>query len=261
MIPAAWYDLLPPIVFGLALLGLLILLAELGYRAWGLVGRRAGDRDTGDEAQLLSAALVLLALLLGFTFSMALSRYEDRRTQVVAEANDIGTAWLRAGLLGPRGAALQGALADYARLRIRTRDGIAFPRDYAEQRARGGALRQRIWREAAAAAAPLGGSAQGAALIAAVNAVIDRGSSRDAAIEARVPERVLTLLIVYAGVGALLLGYVMGAFGNRHRVASSLLFVLLALTIGLILDLDRPLMGGIRVSQQPLIDLVADIGG
>lgn len=261
MIPAAWYDLLPPIVFGLALFGLLLALAELGYHAWGWLGRQSGDRDTGDETQLLSAALVLLALLLGFTFSMALSRYEDRRTQVVAEANDIGTAWLRAGLAGPAGTPLQATLADYARLRIRTLDGIAHPRDYAEQRRKGGAMRQRIWREATVAVAPLGSSAQGAALIAAVNAVIDRGSSRDAAIEARVPEHVLTLLIVYAGVCALLLGYVMGAFGNRHRVASSLLFVLLALTIGLILDLDRPLSGGIRVSQQPLIDLVADIGG
>ncbi|KPF75776.1 hypothetical protein IP88_06970 [alpha proteobacterium AAP81b] len=267
MIPVAWYDRLPPLVMALALVAGFAALAELGFVAWRRLNRDpvhggAADAETGDETQLLSAALLLLALLLGFTFSIALARYEDRRNQVVQEANDIGTAWLRAGLVAtPAGKALQADLAAYARGRIRRVDGVEHPDVYVAARARAGALRQRVWQDARLAAAPLGTSAQGAALIAAVNAVLDRGTARDAAIEARVPERVLTLLIVYSGVAALLLGYVMAAFDRRHRVASTLLFVLLATTIGLILDVDRPLVGGVRVSQQPLIDLVADIGG
>ncbi len=260
MIEAAWYDRLPPLALAVAMVIAFALAAELGRRAWSRLGHEGHADETGDETQLLSAALLLLALLLGFTFSMALERYDSRRDQVVMEANDIGTAWLRAGLAGGEaGTALQITLAAYAATRIRRADGVEHPDVYAASRARAAALRGRIWQQTRAAVAPLGTSAQGAALVAAVNAVIDRSASRDTAIEARVPERVLTLLILYASVCAFLLGYVLGAHRARHRTASLLLFVLLAMTIGLILDIDRPLVGGVRVSQQALIELVADI--
>lgn len=256
--PAAWYDLPPPLAMALLLVAGFALAAELGRLAWLRVGDHGEPGETGDETQLLSAALLLLALLLGFTFSMALERYDDRHDQVVMEANDIGTAWLRAGLAGGEaGSALQASLAAYARTRIRRADAIEHPDVYAAAKARAAALRTVIWRQTEAAVAPLGGSAQGAALVAAVNAVLDRATSRDTAIEARVPERVLTLLIAYAAVCAFLLGYVLGAHRARHRLASLLLFILLAMTVGLILDIDRPLAGGVRVSQQALIDLVA----
>lgn len=256
--PAAWYDLPPPLGMAMLLVAGFALAAELGRLAWLRLGNHGTAGETGDETQLLSAALLLLALLLGFTFSMALERYDDRRDQVVMEANDIGTAWLRAGLArNEAGTALQASLAAYARTRVRRADAIEHPDTYADAKARAGALRTVIWRQTEAAVAPLGSSAQGAALVAAVNAVLDRATSRDTAIEARVPERVLTLLITYAAVCAFLLGYVLGAHGARHRLASLLLFTLLAMTVGLILDIDRPLVGGVRVSQQALIDLVA----
>ena len=81
------------------------------------VRHHPGDKSANDEVQVLSTALVLLALLLGFTFSMALSRYDERRGQVIQEANDIGTAWLRAGLYDSDAARqLQAKLHAYARV-------------------------------------------------------------------------------------------------------------------------------------------------
>jgi hypothetical protein len=97
-------------------------------------------------------------------------------------------------------------------------------------------------------------------LVAAVNAVIDTATTREAAIDARVPSEVIILLIVYAGVSSFLIGYVLGAYRSRHRLATGVLFVLLAMTIVLIIDLDRPQNGSIRVSQAAMLDLVADIG-
>ena len=132
-------------------------------------------------------------------------------------------------------------------------------REAGRTRTRGAALRHEIWDLTAAATAPIATTAQAVALVSAVNAVLDTATVRETAIETRVPEFVLDLLIAYAAVSAFLFGYVMGAYGVHHRVASTLLFALLAMTIMLIIDLDRPQSGGIRVSQQPMVDLVADL--
>jgi len=127
-------------------------------------------------------------------------------------------------------------------------------------RAKGAVLRREIWALTAAATLPDRSTAQSAALVAAVNAVIDTATTREAAIDARVPSEVIILLIVYAGVSSFLIGYVLGAYRSRHRLATGVLFVLLAMTIVLIIDLDRPQNGSIRVSQAAMLDLVADIG-
>ncbi len=248
-----------------AALGLLFWLAsEAGFVAHKRFGGRGDNNEASDETQVLATALLLLALLLGFTFSMALARHDARRAEVIREANDIGTAWLRAGLVEtPAGKALQDRLGAYAATRIAhadAHDGADddFAAD-AVMRARGPALRHAIWALTAAATLPDRSNAQSTALIAAVNAVIDTATTREAAADARVPPEVIALLIIYAGVSAFLIGYVLAAYRSQHRLATGVLFVLLAMTIVLIIDLDRPQNGSIRVSQQAMIDLVADI--
>ncbi len=262
----ALLDSLPLLVIGVSLVAGFMLASELGHRVQRRFGRAAAaarkgskekDEETADEGQVLGTALLLLALLLGFTFSIALSRYDARRVLVVKEANDIGTAWLRAGLVGnPAGHALQDKLRDYAATRVAQGEGAVA---YAALRTRGSALRNQIWALTAAATAPERSTAQSASLVAAVNSVIDTASEREAELDARVPARVITLLIVYSAVSAFLLGYVLGGYGARHRPVTLLLFVLLAMTIDLILDLDRPQAGSIRISQGAMTALVADL--
>ena len=80
----------------------------------------ADDGDHDPESYLLSAVLGLLGLMIAFTFSMALTRYDHRRELVIDEANAIGTAWLRAGLLpGETGQRLQQHIRAYGDLRAR----------------------------------------------------------------------------------------------------------------------------------------------
>ncbi|MFZ4690487.1 MAG: hypothetical protein ACOYLS_14720 [Polymorphobacter sp.] len=251
---------LPLWLIAVLLLAGFVLAAELGYLAHRRFGGRGESGETGDEGQVLSTALLLLALLLGFTFSMALGRYDERRGLVVAEANDIGTAWLRAGLVEtPAGAALQARLAGYAETRLAMVAAGESEAAIDKVQGRGAIMRGEIWALATAASAPIRTTAQGAALIDSINSVIDIATTRETALDARVPERVIGMLVTYAVVSAFLLGYVMAAFGTHHRAATTLLFTLLAMTIVLILDLDRPRSGSIRVSQQPMIDLIADM--
>ncbi len=249
-----------------AVLGAMFWLSsELGFMAHRRFGRSGAANEANDETQVLATALLLLALLLGFTFSMALARHDARRAEVIKEANDIGTAWLRAGLVEtPAGKALQGRLGVYAATRVakaEAHDDADDDRRADEvMRSKGTALRREIWDLTAAATLPDRSTAQSAALVAAVNAVIDTATTREAAIDARVPSEVIILLIVYACVSAFLIGYVLGAYRSRHRLATGVLFVLLAMTIVLIIDLDRPQNGSIRVSQKAMLGLVADIG-
>lgn len=244
-------DQVPLAAVPAVLVALFFIACECGYH---LHRRFGGAGSTEDETQVLSTALLVLALLLGFTFSMALGRYDERRQLVVQEANDIGTAWLRAGLVpAPQGPQLQQALSDYAQ--VRQSSPLRSETDKLAAAAR---LREQMWQRAVQAQATLDG-ARAVSLVGAVNAVIDTGTTREKAVAARVPGEVIMLLVIFASVACFLLGYVLAAHRQRHRFASGVLFVLMALTIMLILDLDRPADGAILIDQSALQELAGQL--
>lgn len=239
-------------LIGLGLLLAMMIAAQLGAQLRKRMAPNARDNDDG-EGYMVSAALALLGLLIAFTFSLAVSRFDARRELVVNEANAIGTAWLRAGLVaGEQGAQLQASIARYADVRLglsNGRDPVAVERDTA------GAQRI-VWdglgKAVGAAPAPVATT-----MINAANAMFDAASSRKAEREAKIPARVLEVLVLYAIMAAGVVGYVMSATGRRHGVVTTIVFMLLALAITLILDLDRPRAGSVLVSQQPMLDVRA----
>src|SRR5438105_2447633 len=91
---------IPLWILFLAFVGLLLALVETGYR----LGRRqpTDDQERSQVGVIQGALLALLGLLLGFSFSMAATRFEARKQLVLDEANAIGTAYLRAQLLPER---------------------------------------------------------------------------------------------------------------------------------------------------------------
>ena len=239
----------------LALFVGLLVARELG----GWLGRRlqgATDGDASDQGHILSGALGLLALLIAFTFGLALDRFETRRELVVAEANAIGTAEMRVRLLdAPYGPRLSQLYVRYAGTRLRYGQASAAAKPPLERES--AELRALIQAEALAALQPIRTTPLAASVVAAVNDSLDVGVTREAAHEARLPATVLLALGVYAMVSAGVLGYVLAGGRRPHRALSTLLFVLLTLAIGLILDLDRARSGSIRVSQLPMEKLVA----
>ena len=248
----AWMDRTPLAVIEAAYFLVLLVCVEVGYRGYCWVKPKDGRKMSGQEF-LLSAVLGLLALLLGFTFSLSLSRYEARRALVVQEANAIGTTWLRAQLLdAPFRGEMSGLLKQYADARLAWSD-ISSPDDLGPTRA----LQDRL-------ATATQHMAHGGTPPVEVRLVLDPldeafgvQAARATARSARVPDRVLAVLVLYSALSMVMLGYILAINGHRHEVATGLLLVLLTLAFGLILDLDRPHGGAIQVSQQPLVEMRA----
>ncbi|PZQ54499.1 MAG: hypothetical protein DI570_22915 [Phenylobacterium zucineum] len=238
----------------LALLASLALAWEIGARANRRVAVDAPPDEQGDEGHVLTAVLGLLALLVAFTFGMALDRHETRRSLVVAEANALGTAYLRTDLLED-GGRLRALLRDYAKARLEFGRGAG--EGQARALARADRLQAEVWREAVNVTRPLGNSPLTGLVLAPLNEAIDLAASRKAALAARVPVTVLAALWTYAAASAAIMGYVVGGRRRRHRVACAVLFGLLVLALTMILDLDRPRNGAIRVPQTAMADAVA----
>lgn len=246
----------PQPVFALGMFSLLVLANIIGVR-----GRRYRDKTRAgkelnpmQESQVVSAVLGLLALLTGFTFSMAADRYKDRGALVTEEANAISATYLMAQAFAePHRSELSGILVTYV-------DGrIAFARETDAQR-RSALLRENqqlqtdLWSAALAAAQDSGGGATAGFLGMAANA-IDAADRRMAGRQAHLPTRVHVILVIYMFITAAVMGF---AYANRPQyVTSGTLFVLLTMSMLLIIDLDRPTTGAIVETQYAMERLQA----
>lgn len=247
-------DFAPLWLIGLLILAALLAAVEIGYQGHIRLRRWRGEQaqERGSPDHLLSAVLGLLALLLGFTFSLALNRYEMRRDLVVQEANAIGTIWLRAQLLEePVRTDMRRLLPLYADARIAWSD--VEPRTADAPPAAD--LQQALWKATGAAIRSDSSAQLSRAVMDAMNEGFDLASARQAARSAHIPDRVLQVLMLYAALSMVMLGYILAANGRPHRIATTLLLLLLSLALTTILDIDRPRSGAILVSQQPLIEV------
>src|SRR5262245_53567103 len=206
-------DIVNPAVVGggtavAAFFGILICLA-LGRRvAKWVISREAGERAP-TVGSLEAAVFALLGLMIAFTFSGALSRYDSRRTQAVDEANAIGTAWLRIDMMP---AATQPPLRDtlrkYVDSRIDTYRKLPDVAAAQKEVVRSQNLQNEIWKQALAAARTSDDRlATEMLVIPALNQMFDISSSRIAATMIHPPWIIYAMLIGLALVSALLAGY------------------------------------------------------
>jgi hypothetical protein len=244
---------------------LLLLLAASLFLATAAVGERRGRarRDAvGDPARshigvLQGAVLGLLGLLLAFSFSMAVGRYETRRNLVLAEANAIGTTWLRAGLLSaPHDVTVRALLRRY----VDGRQAQLTGESLAEAIREAEAIHAALWTHADAIARSEPRQGVVSLFVTALNELIDLHASRLAAFRNHVPETVYYVLYAVAAVAMGLAGYAAGLAGHQRLAPTMCLAILFAVLITLITDLDRPWRGLIQVSQQPMIDLRQSMG-
>jgi hypothetical protein len=235
---------------------LLILAAEGGYR----LGRRAAatvSEKTRSQVSVVEGSLVgVLGLLLGFTMSMAVSRYEARKELVLAEANAIGTSWLRTQLLPePYRAAIADSLRRYVDLRTKYGEAGSNHARLHQIRENTFQLQSEFWRKAVEYGRTDANPVRSGLLLQSLNQVIDLEASRWMAFFNHVPPAVICLDGAVAWLAALLVGYGFGIERARNIFSTCLLALAISVVLAVIVDLDRPRQGFIQVTQQPVIDL------
>jgi hypothetical protein len=253
MIDLYHYSLLSIFLVGL---GVILVAGEIGWQ----LGMRAEGRGGESIATLEAAVLGLLALIIGFTFAMALARFEARRDAVVNEANAIGTTALRARLLPePQRTETLKLLRDYVQVRLDlARSSLSLTESPAAVD-RSNALQEAIWQHAKAVAARDNAMVPTGLFIQTLNEMIDSQGRRLAALRNRIPNSVLLSLFAIAAVASAFAGYASGLETRRTRLPVYLLGLVVCAVLVLILDLDRPTAGFIKVSEQPMLDTAASL--
>lgn len=247
------------IVLGLFIFMLLAM--EIGFRSGRRKQASVAEAITQANSVLVSM-LGLLALLLAFTFSAALQRYEDRSQTVVAEANAIGTTYLRARLLpGGMPEEVQALLRQY--LDVRIQEGRVNSTDHQLHESllhQAKLMEAQLWSHAVKAAELDKSVVNSGLFIQSLNELIDTSTTRNAALNRQVPEIVLLLMFATIVLSTATLGYASGIAGHRVTLAAFVLLILIALVVYLIIDLDRPRRGVIQVSHESMLSLQQTIG-
>jgi hypothetical protein len=151
-------------------------------------------RGSDSVSVLESAMLGLLALMIGFTFAMALSRFEARRDAVLNEANAIGTAALRARLLPNRTMETLKLLREYVKIRLDITQDPASQTELTAAIGRSNTLHEALWQQAKAVVAKDNGMVPTGLFIQSLNEMIDSQGKRLAALNNSVPSIVLLAL-------------------------------------------------------------------
>jgi FtsH-binding integral membrane protein len=230
---------------------------EAGYRI-GRKRQRSVDEAFKTHVNSIAAALLgLLALLLGFTLSLSLTRFDTRSAAVVAEANAIGTTWLRAQLLpAPVRGEVQKLLRVYADQRIAASGTNLAEREAREMlTAKANHTQAALWSLALQAAELAPNPVSTGLFVQSLNEMIDAMGSREAALDRHVPELVLLLLYATFLMTGAIVGYSAGVAGHRASFVTYVMVALIVVLVFVILDLDRPRRGLIQVSQKSLVEL------
>jgi len=234
---------------------------EGGYR----MGRRqeaSANKATKDHIITIQGSMLgVLALLLAFSLSQALQRFDNRNAAVVDEANAIATTFLRTQLLpsSVRSDARK-LLQSYVDLRVQAstisldkeadREVLLFDANQ---------VLDALWGCARRAAAEDPNPVTSGLFIQSLNEAIDAYGRRIAAVRRHVPEVILFLLFGTFVMTGGVLGYAAGVAGHRPSSVSYMLVGLIVVLAFVIIDLDRPRRGLIKVDQTSLIDVKAVI--
>ena len=228
------------------LLGVVLLAVWAG--AW-VAGRRirGGEMDEGVQ----QAGMALLGLLLGFAFSMSLSKHDTRRQMVVTDSNAIADFATCAGMLKePHRGPLLGAVREYAEYRLSLsgrrlgREEVAAALARIEQMQ--GRMQEMV-RGAVEAGTPVT-----VPLVQTFNGMTSAHAARVAALEDRMPGSIMAMLALTAVVTMVMGGWKQGIKGTRS-LGSTVSFVgMVCLVVWVILDLNQPERGAITVDQEPM---------
>ena len=236
---------------------LLGLLVAISLAATIEVGRQAGayahiHDDTNRKEQMAAirdGLFVLVSLLLGFTLTLAVPRYTERRTRLVQEAISIRTTYHRADLLPQayRDNAHE-LLRHYIDARLDLDNAGLDAVRFNEATNRSKHIQAQLW-EGAVAVAETDRTAITATYINSLNETIDLDEERLAALENRIPVSIWFLILSVSVITIFSRGLTLT---RRFWLTLVLGPITIAIVVGLIADLDSPSTGLLRLDQRAM---------
>lgn len=200
----------------------------------------------------------LLFFLLAFTFGMAGSRYDTRRSIVIEEANDIGTAILRSDLYSDSARVLfRNDFKDYVEARIQYYAVGANVEGILRADSLSQVISGKLWARATSLSKDPANLAATQQMIPALNSMIDIATTRIAGEKAKVPESIVYMLFALAIIIAFYSGYLGGLKGEIDWMIEIGFSLLVSLVVLFTLDLDRPRRGFVNLDavNQTVIQL------
>jgi hypothetical protein len=222
------------------------------------VGRRlglrqmAGDPDAARSSPgvIEGSILALLGLLIAFTFSSAASRFEQRRHLCAEEANAIGTAYLRTALIeGPEREELRAGFRRYVESRLESSRKLPDVDAAWKEFGRAMMIQQEIWQRAVVACHDQNSQPATMLLLPALNQMIDLSKIRVTATMSHPPLLIYGVLAAVALMASVIAGYGLAGRKNRSRIHAIGFAAMIATTIYVILDLEAPRLGLVRLRE------------
>jgi hypothetical protein len=247
-----------PLLLAFLTLILIIIFYLTGFRVRLYFNRKNPDFTEKDLGTIIGTLLGLLGLLLAFTFQMSSSRFDTRRNVIIEEANNIGTAILRADLYPDSTRnLLRSNFKMYVEERISFYNSGMDINQVMYHQLKGDSISKVLWGIVAYDAKINSVMIRTSQMIPAINAMIDITTTRRAAGEATVPDLIMYFLFALCFSTAFLLGYD-SKYGKIDWILVFGLAFMLSFTVYTIIDLDRSRIGLISmdVPHQKIVELL-----
>ena len=238
-------------------LGLFVFAVVGGASALGVLAgrylRRHSERYREPIGAVQGALLGVVGLILAFGLSLAVGRYQDRRADVVTDANTIGTAYLRAQTIAePQRSRSLTFLRSYNDLAIRITYEIPGSAAIRATSAEQGQLQRALWRQAGESLNAHPRDSAPRLYVDSLNDMIDQQTVRLAGLNNRVPGAVLWLELLGAALALGLLGLYISVLG-KGLIPIAGAAVIVSFLVLVTFDLDRPTRGLIKIPATPLL--------
>jgi CHASE3 domain sensor protein len=247
-----------PVFVTIILLGMLVIAYGVGLAiGW----RRPKDSHNPSGARITDASLALMGLLLGFSFAMAISKYDHRRETVVNLSNAIGDFTTCVQVLddSPQRDQLLKLLKEYVQYRLTLGNAnIADEKEWQTAMDRISGMHDRMTQLVREIIHK--GTRIDVPLVNTLNEITSAHAARAVALRDRLPASIVALLFLAMSFSLALLGWQQGAAGGRFHISTFLLLILVIAALYNTLDLNQPQRGLIRVSREPLEWLLKSMG-
>ena len=226
-------------VLALVFLALMVSACEAGFRLGRKPVEQKTSEDTKSQVSTVEVGILgVLGLLLGFTMSMAVTRFEVRKQLVLEEAKAIGTAHLRTQLLpAVEGKEIADLLRAYTNVRVPPEGRRDTYEQIAAARQESARLQDAFWQRAVAYGQKDPNPVRAGLLLQSLNEVIDLDGARWMAFQNHVPETVIYVITVVSLLAAVVARYAFGLGGVRQRFSICILSLAITLVLTVIIDL------------------------